>query len=310
MGTNKHNLLYTSLLFLFVAMVFSTCSLLETDPVKVPAYIYVPNIGFTTINDATLNQGEASSKFVDVWVYDNGNLLGNIGLPSLIPDTKNGSTELEFDAGIMKSGQDETRVPYPFIARVTFPNTQLIANRNDTFYPVFKYFPQTKFEIHENFETVGASLAFTYNSNNVVGDTVLKVKDSSMVIPSIKLGKFSGKILMAASSQFFEILSDEFTKEKLQPTTGSPVYLELDYKSDVQINILMWSRDPSNNNNVTVLPQLITNPTDGWNKVYVCLDQDIISTNPGTVFKISFRILNNSGIQPNIFIDNIKLVHF
>lgn len=308
MATNKRFQNKFILLNLFILVLFSSCSLLETDPVKVPAYIYVPRLAFSTTNNSTTVEGEASSKFVDVWIYDSGNLLGNIGLPALIPDQKTGLTEIEFDAGIMKSGQDESRIPYPFIARQTFPNHQLSPNKTDTFYPVFKYMPQTKFEMNEGFEKLGAGVQFTYNSNNIAGDTILKVSDSTEINSTIKVGKYCGKIVMAPGSQFFEVLTNEFQKEILQPVIGTPVYLELDYKSDVPINIIMWSRDQ--NGSVSVLPQLTTNPTSSWNKVYVCLDQDIISATPGTAFKISFRIFKDIGYQPNIFIDNIKLLHF
>ena len=106
----------------------------------------------------------------------------------------------------------------------------------------------------------------------------------------------------------FRIISDEFYKETLEPLLGSPVYLELDYKSDLQISVDMYSFDQGGN--LTGLPQLVTNPTTNWNKVYVCLDQDIINKNPGTLFQITISVYNNTAITQNVFIDNIKLVHF
>jgi len=305
----KQNLFIIILLCFFTPAVISSCSLLDTTPAKVPAYLYVQKLGFTTMNTGTVVQGDPSSKFVDVWMYDNGNALGNIGLPAIIPDPKNGLTEIEFDAGIMKSGQDEDRVPYPFTSRVTFPNTLLSPNKTDTFNPVFKYLPETRFEINEGFETLGSSMAFSYDTaHNTKGVIISKVKDSINLIPSIVLGKYSGKIVMPSNSQF-RILSSEFLKETLEPSLGTPVYLEIDYKSDLPIDIEMWAFD-QNGSNLIQLPQLLTNPTSYWNKVYICLDQDIINKNPGTLFQITISLYNGSDVNQTTFLDNIKLVHF
>jgi hypothetical protein len=308
MTVNKYILFKITGLFIFASALFSSCSFLDTTPVKIPSYISVPKIGFSTSNYGSIVQGDSSSKFVDVWIYDNGSLLGNIGLPAIIPDQKTGLTEIEFDAGIMKSGQDEDRIPYPFISRITYPNTRLSPNVIDTFYPEFKYLPSTKFSINEGFEILGSSLAFTYDTlNNSSGGKIIKVKDSTNLTPSIILGKYSGEIILQPNAQF-RMLSSEFLKEILMPTLGSPIYLELDYKSDLQIAIEMWSFDQ--NGNLNRIPELVTNPTTNWNKVYVCLDQDIVSTNPGTLFQVTISVYNNTAVPQNTFLDNIKLVHF
>ena len=308
MTSNKHILFKIAGLCFYASAMFSSCSYLETTPVKIPSYIYIPKIGFSTSNNGSVVQGDSSSKFVDVWIYDNGTLLGNIGLPAFIPDQKNGLTELEFDAGIMKSGQDEDRIPYPFVARVVYPNVKLLPNVVDTFYPDFKYLPQTKFSINEGFEILGSSLAFSYDTlNNSPGGKILKVKDSTNLTPSINLGKYSGEIILQPNTQF-RIISSEFQKEVLEPSLGSPIYLEMDFKSDLQIAIEMWSFDQ--NGNLNRIPELVTNPTTAWNKVYVCLDQDVVATNPGTLFQITISVYNNTTVPQNTFLDNIKLLHF
>ncbi len=308
MIVNKHILFKIIILVFSVTTIFTSCSFLETTPVKIPAYIYVPKIGFSTLNNGQITQGDSSSKFIDVWIYDNGNLLGNIGLPAIIPDQKNGLSEIEFDAGIMKSGQDEDRIPYPFTQRVIYANKKLLPNVTDTFYPDFKYLPEVKFSINEGFEVAGTAMSFTYDTLNTThGVSIVKVKDSTNLIPSIRLGKYSGKIDMPPSSQI-RILSSEFFKETLDPTIGSPVYLEIDYKSNLNISIEMWSFDQ--NANLNRIPELITNPTTNWNKVYVCLDQDIIGTKSGTLFQLTLSIYNNTDVQQATFIDNIKLIHF
>ncbi|MFI5222492.1 MAG: hypothetical protein ACHQK8_09215, partial [Bacteroidia bacterium] len=318
---------YKFRLFFYAILLSGTsCTLLDTTPVMVPAYIYVPAIGFHTNKNSFKDEGDSSSKFVDIWIYSNGKSLGNIGVintnyyfkPALIPIQASGMTEIEFDAGIAKSGQSDTRIAYPFTERQVFMRN-LTPNSVDTFYPVFNYlqsmmpsYSVIDKNMDENFESgtssTGALRQFTTNATyNTFGDTVLAIHDSSTVYPSIRLGKFSGNIVMQPASQFFEMNSTvSFTKESLQPSVASPVYLELDYKSDVSILVGMKATDA--NNVETFIPEFNSNPTTFWNKVYVCLDQDMNPTMTGTTFKMTIRIFKDAGTSPNIWIDNVKLV--
>jgi hypothetical protein len=297
-------------------LVISSCSFLETTPVSIPAYVYVPYLRDSTLNNQVVNgtivnQGDSSNKYVDVWIYNNGKLLGNIGFPALIPVQSSGVSELEFDAGILKSGQDDTRIPYPFNARQVFYRS-LQPNRIDTFYPVMQYLSNTRFSFIEGFESNG--FQFNYNAYNNKGDTVRKILssityDSTSKIRSISLGKYCGSIQIADSSSRFEMNSDWYNLADLQPATGAPVYLEIDYKSDMPIEIGMYVKDA--NGDASIKPQFTTNPTGVWNKVYICLDQDISPATPGSTFSIAVAINKGSGVHTQyIYIDNIKLVHF
>jgi hypothetical protein len=277
--------------------------MLETTPVTIPSYIYVPALGFSTRGKKD-TQGDSSSKFVDVWIYEKGKLLGNIGLPALIPIQKSGLTELSFDAGVLKSGQDDQRIPNPFTDRQTFYR-ELTPNKIDTFTPVITYLTNAKFSIIEGFESNG--FEFTSSVNNASGDTIQSVAVLTPPNSGIVLGNKMGKVIMAPSSLSFEIDSKEFTKEELQPSPSASVYLELDYKSETAINIGMYSQTTTGV--VQVLPIFSTFPSTSWNKVYICLDQDISPANAGTRFKIAISISNN-GASPEVYIDNIKLVHF
>ncbi len=292
------------IVFSLILYTFSSCSLVETKSAIIPAFIYVPSLGFTTVNNGILTQGDSSNRFVDAWIYCNGNLVGNIGLPSLIPVQQSGPCQIAFDPGILKTGQDGMRIPYPFAERQIFYRT-LTPNKIDTFYPRFKYLSSTVFSMIEGFESNGFQL--TYNPNNAPGDTIIRVKDTSYNT-AIVLGKFSGKVVMAPQSLRFELNSNQFTKEKLQPYAGSSVYLELDYKCDVPINVGMYSLNPSGI--VQTIDEFSSNISPFWNRVYICLDQDITPTAAHTIFKISISVTNTTGVAPNVYFDNIKLVNF
>jgi hypothetical protein len=289
---------------------FSACTLLDPEPVTVPAYIYVPYVRFNTANDGT--QGDSSFQFVDVWMYEHGKLLGNIGFPALIPIQKSGMTELNFDGGIVKSGQDDQRIPYPFTQRYVVYK-ELTPNKIDTFIPVIKYLDNAKFSFVENFESNG--FEFTYSTKNAPGDTIINEPVTDNNNPAIVLGKKSGKVVMNSSSATLEIDSKAYSKEELQPSPGSSVYLEIDYKSNIPIQIGMIAKIGSNN--PYGIGGITANPTGAddnglrkWNKLYLCLDQDISPMSSGTQIAIAIRMLNYSYIVPDVYIDNIKLVHF
>jgi len=296
--------------FLFVATVsailisvLQSCTLLETTPVKVPAYIYVPYLRFKTLP----GQGDSSFKFPDVWIYDKGILLGNIGLPALIPIQESGMSEIDFDGGILSDGADYSRMANPFTKQAKIYHT-LIPGKIDTCYPIIEYLSNTKFSIIEGFESPG--FAFSYDTHNTPGDTIIRVHDSLPSNSSIYLGKSCGNIQMAASSQRFQITSSAFLKDSLEPVNGFPVYLEMDFKTDISIDVGMYITDLSGNS-TTIQPEISLYPTsNSWNKVYVQLDQDIARYNAATSFTIVIAVNNLSGNKPNIYIDNIKLVHF
>jgi hypothetical protein len=293
-----------SLLAGFILCAWTSCSLLETDPVTVPAYIYVPYANFLSINDGNEKQGDSIHNFQDVWIFEKGTLLGNIGYPALIPVQKSGPTELSFDAGIKNSGQDQERIPYPFTERQVFVR-ELTPNKVDTFIPTFKYLPNTAFPVMEGFESNG--FQFTYY-NNAPGDTIIRINDSRAFIP----GKNSGMVMMGASSSKFELNSSEFSAQTLQPAPGSAVYVEMDYRANVPIYLGMYIQLP--NGNVSVVPIFETLPTSKWNKVYANYGPDIANQTSSartSRIKIYVVVLRRAGDpQPEVFLDNIKLVHF
>lgn len=292
---NMHTLL-AALLFCG----WSSCSLLEHEAAPVPAYVYVPYVNFETVNNGVIKQGDNSQKFADVWIFTKGKLLGDIGFPALIPVQASGPTQLEFDAGILKTGQDQMRTPYPFTERQTIVRS-LTPNKVDTVIPTIRYLSNTAFPIVEDFESNG--FQFTYR-DNAPGDTIVRINDSRALVP----GKNSGMVKMGVASQKFEIVSNEFTRDQLQPTAGSPVYMELDYQSNIPINIGMYVQTSQG---VKVDTILETYPTDKWNKVYVSFDADIGVEAITSRFKFYIVLIKNAGDpEPQVILDNIKLIHF
>ena len=80
---------------------------------EVPAYLSVPAYTLTTTTD----EGSASHKITDVWVFVEGQSIGAYQLPSLIPVVGVGPTELDFFPVIKENGILAFSIMYPFYTK-------------------------------------------------------------------------------------------------------------------------------------------------------------------------------------------------
>jgi hypothetical protein len=274
------------LLFTFLSLTLS-CGITGEDAVTVPAYICVPSFTFQT--DSVI-EGSNNEKFTDMWISDGGQIIGAVGLPSLLPVQKQGNAEVRIDAGIVLTGQDNQRAIYPLVS-------SYIESRNlkpgvvDTIRPVFKYVSNIDVKFVEDYDRIGSSLdidpAFYHP-----GDTVLKVNDSHALRP----GNFSGKVEIAATHQGVLLTSVSSFKMK---GYGSPAYLEIDYNSNLPLDIgYAYTSD-------SLESVIQTIPSNGWRKLYINLTDEL---RPNKPFLIYIATYNANGIVPAVYFDNIKLL--
>lgn len=277
-----------------LASLLGGCKIFDNE-VIVPGYVYIPHYRVVTPNDGS--QGDSSSNIADMWVYSNGSLEGAIGLPTFIPIQKNGYTEIGIDAGVLKSGQDYERIPYPLLTREYF-TINISPNGVDTLLPDFKYVASCQFKMIEDFDRVG--FQFDYY-RRLPGDTIELVKDSTALV----FGKNSGSIKMSSATDEFSLRS---TKSYDLNRLGGPIFLEMDYKSDAIIYIGMVAIAPFTGEE-TIVPILNTYPTENWKKAYIELTPEVIVKASGTRFKIYINTIKNVGAKPPLLmLDNIKLI--
>jgi hypothetical protein len=283
-------------LFLILA---SSCGLVNEEEVIVPAYISVPSFTFETNPDNS--QGANSQTFNDMWISDGGIVLGAIGTPALLPIQKHGATEIKIDAGISNTGQDNSRLIYPFVASY-IQTKDLKPGVIDTIKPVFKYLAGTGFKFIEDFDRI--TRTFEFNSLYYkTGDTILAVNDKN----SWRAGNFCGKVEMTADQDLIQLVTKE---EYTLDGAGAPAFIEIDYKSNLPLDIGYYYIDPvtatkSSNNSVVG-----TYPNTEWKKLYVDLTGEITSRRAGTKYIIYIAVYNPDKIATSIYIDNIKLVYF
>lgn len=285
--------IYNAFIAIILTSLFSQCKVFDNE-VIVPSYVYIPNYKFETALDGS--QGDSTSKIVDAWVYENGSVVGSFGLPALIPIQKKGPVEIGIDAGILKTGQDYERMPNPLVTRTYF-TIDAQPGKIDTIVPVFKYMARTKFKFIEDFDRVGLRFTKFYT---MPGDTIVYVNSGDSARTP---GKNSGMILLTDSTDYFRLIT---TDPYNLIGANLPSILELDYNSDVILYIGMFANVASG---VKQIPLFNAFPTQGWNKVYINLADEVAANPINTEYKVYIDVYRAKGSpRPRIIIDNVKLI--
>lgn len=276
-------------------MSFHSCSILGEEAVKVPAYICIPSY---TFKPDTTNQGSVSEGFNDMWISRNGTLLGGIGLPSLIPIQSEGETAISIDAGINVTGQNEVRVPYPLTATFT-KQVVLEPGQIDTIYPEFKYVSNARFYFIDDYDRL--SRTFKFNTlYSQAGDTLRPVNDGNAWLP----GRYSVKVDVPATREIVQLVTEAFQVRG----AGAPVFLEIDYQSNLNLDIGYYYREPGGSvSNVMSVVQ--TFPTNGiWKKMYIDFSDEFSTRLAGTEYIFYIGFINIEKVVPDVYLDNIKLI--
>jgi hypothetical protein len=276
--------------WLFVLLVLVGCA--KGD--KVPSYLEIPAVTVST----TQLQGAPTSRITDVWVSVNDELLGVWELPARIPVLYEGPVEIRVDAGIKRNGMFDDRLRYPFFTPYTTQTTLTLKNTT-TIEPVVNYSDQADFWI-EAFEDPGTLLNVTPAS-----DTTL-LRFTPAEFPDLVLNNSPcGGFVLDGDHQYIRLYTDQDFE-----VFGGPVFLELDYRTDMQFTIgVLYVLDgtPRVEPFVYVVPTVRPDGSTYWNKIYVDLSP-VFNTG------ISQRDIYIEGNLPEgsslsrVLLDNIKLV--
>ncbi len=258
----------------------------------VPAYIHIDHIA---LNSTYEIDGTNSSKITDAWVYVDDNLIGIYELPATFPVLASGSHKITVKAGIKINGIAKSRGYYPFFQTYS-TNINLQSELIDTIQPEVTYYPN-KIKWKEDFEDAGVSIIrFTGSDTSFYKTTLLSDAFEGSYSALAELDATHPTVICVSDSSF-EI-----------PQNQSPVYLELNYKTNVYLSIGMIGKLASGTSDP--IETIILNPTDEWNKIYIDLTSTVNYTVNTLGFKIFFKAEKLSDVaNPKIFIDNIKLLY-
>ena len=298
----KYHFVKISLCFLALVIAVTTfVSCEKLNPAEtIPAYIKINEIKLNVPADGS--QGSPQSNFNCAWVYVDEELIGVFELPITFPVLKEGNKKIRIKAGIKQNGISATRVPYPVL--INYESTvQLTPKETVEVFPEVSYYPVVVFHWVENFESPDYTLEKTSSGqvqpglNETLAEAFEGSKCAKILLPT------NGLRMEIASKQSFNL-----------PKNSSPVFLELNFKTNAPITLGVFANIP---NNVTQVSSVVLNSTFDdsgnliWKKIYIEMTPEVSSNKNATDFKLFFgavKTADNSGSEIVFYLDNIKLV--
>ena len=283
-----------------VVLAFSLGSCIKDSNPPIPAYIHVPSMEFILNNPAT--QGTASQKITDAWVSVNDQLIGTNNFPCTLPfmipeDSLGKPLKISIRPGIENNGVSNKKYDYPFFEPY-IEYRVLEQGKVDTVYPTTHYSAATRIILVDDFEGAGVQIGMDMDSSMA---TFIE-KSTEDVFE----GTYSGKIVVDTNTRVMSTATVRSYSD-IQDANASAVYLELNYKTELPINIGIVSYKGADS-----LISIIggVNPRDHWNKIYFNFTEKVYSLNADR-YKVFLEVTNTSNKpDPKVYVDNIKLLHF
>ncbi len=285
---------YTLLLFILI-LLFSSCEVINPDE-KVPAFIHIDKISV----NAHIGQGTDSADIADAWIYINSEYIGAYQLPATIPILKEGTQDIEIRSGVIINGIASTRTINPFYLYQT-KTVNLIPDSIIPLSVKTEYNPSVKFVWNslgqEGFEEGGITIDSAKGSTSKIFKTSTEVYE----------GDFSGQIHL---DKDHKIYIGQSTEKFHLPTGGKAVVLEIHCKN-VSNHFVIGMFVEEQGGNIRIVNHLVVNPGSKWKKLYVNFTELVSHYPQAKSFRVFFTSeLESTNKEADIFLDNIKLMHF
>jgi hypothetical protein len=272
---------------------FISCNPIDT-PDNVPSYIKIDTLLFEPVLP---EHGVNSHKISDAWVYINENLIGAFELPATIPVLAEGNHRIKVRGGIKINGISSTRTAYPgFQSWDSMINLKI--GETVKINPVEKYRANINIPYITDFEV--ATRMDTLPQSQVI---VQRITATSILDPSINQSACGG-VILDGDKKVFSIRSDS---AMVLPKQGAPVFLEMDYLTNMPFEVGV----------IAVMPNLVEGhrvmtirANQKWNKIYVNLTPTISSQLQATAFYVwIYGDKPESLARGETYLDNIKIVY-
>lgn len=273
------------LYFLFSCICFSFMSC-KKEKLKSPeaSFLVVDAVSINT----TPSQGSNSHKIVDIWYYVDGQFKGVFPVGNVMPIVAKNNAEITLFAGIKNNGISATRMTYQFYNPVTYV-LNIESGKTYSISPQFEYSSSAIFAYSQNFDSAGSQF--------------MSAGDSAYQLISDPAKTFGG----SGKSVFMSMGNNKPTSKMVQstpyflPTSGVPIYLELNYKCNQPITVGVIGGGTEERGAITL------NSTDDWNKIYIQLT-GVVSAQPTYAGYQVYIKATKEVDTPEIYIDNIKLI--
>ena len=266
-----------------------------------PSYVYIPSASLST----NPSQGEATEKITNLWVYSSTDLIGTYPMPAQVTFLETDGDELQFFAGIQQNGISTTVIEYPFYEPIK-RSTPFNSLQTDTFSLEFTYKSNALISFLQNFESANDNFIVELDGDT---ETFLESVDEGV------LDGRCGKIVVTEDHPIAVVGSRKLT---VRPQDRGAVYVEMDYLNEGPINIGLIGFNDSGNEVYNSTDRGV-NPRTSRNKVYFDMSDHFTFMNDAgaTSYQIYFGVsLPRDGngdllrTEANVYIDNVKLVHF
>lgn len=289
---------FYQVLGLVIAIVLSGC-IKDSNPSR-PAYVYIENVFFEA--DTMLGEGSSSSNITDVWVSVDGQQLGANTMPALFPvilDDNFPTNSVRISAGIKDNGITNTRTIYPFYDSY-IETIDLEAGRIDTFRPTLHYPDNANVILVEDFENPNQPIFTDDKDGNPNTEMVTQMDD-------VFEGNYSGSVVLDSANLDCTVATS-VRYYNLRGLSATAVYLEMDFKTNTPFQVGIIAHYGSSD--TETLYKGGVNASTSWKKIYFNLTEDVYGSN-ATEYSVIIRALKYVDVaDPQIYVDNIKLVHF
>lgn len=285
-----------SAILLLLSGLFS-CELINPEE-DIPAYLQIDTLIFAADN---LSQGTDRQQIVEVWVTVEDEFLGVYDLPATIPVLQSGDSKINIRAGIKDNGIGRTSEIYPFFQPYE-TSVSLTPEETASITPTIRYVENVNFAFIEDFEE---------NTNlwtdDLDGNEATEIVSSSEVVFE---GNRSGNIELTPENPIVEVATSFSQQFSELQTRGVEVYLEMHYKTDIEIAFGLIAHQSSTFAPEEKVYEFILRPQEEWNKIYLNLSQAVFTLQAESYQITMIGILPPELERANIYLDNIKLVHF
>jgi hypothetical protein len=292
-----------------IAMLITGCSYFQ-ETTQAPNYIRIDSIPFRDSLTFTTgrNNGRHNVNITDAWVFADGKFIGCYELPAIIPVAEAGpEVMLTVEPGVFSDGVKDYRISYPFYKsfyqKVQLSPGVVVPIRFGTSYKAESRNLKLPFPYYFDFESATDS-SLIVGSNNNFGSSIRTFLPSEIFPDS---GKSALKLFAKGGTGNLKLAEFVTLNQVRLPQDNSPIYLELNYKSNKSFLVGLFYKSTSNGSGYIYDLNLL--PTNGvWRKIYVSLVDEAISAPSGSNFQLAIRAALKDDGSEYILIDNLRLL--
>lgn len=272
----------------------SSCEIINPDE-DIPAKLSVLSTSFKT----EPLQGTDSVDISDIWIYVDNDLIGAFQIPFIAPILTSGNHDVTLRPGVILNGISATRSINPFYTNVS-QTVYFAAGEKVVINPKFAYADGVKFPWNskgeEDFEEGGISIDSTSGSSTKIYKSKTDVYQ----------GDYSGEITLDQGHKTFRSKSSNSFN---LPKSGAYVIMEMNVKNEgTPLYIGMYVLLPGNA--IKDVSHLMINTGPNWKKIYINFTE-LVSYYPNAEsYNVTFKADLGALDSTNIFLDNIKIMHF